>query len=69
MFLVKLDAAGALSVAQGFGGGADDVGRDLAIDDAGVVVISGQTYPPGVDFGGGGLATTMGTVYVAAISP
>ena len=54
IFLLKLDAEGALSWAKRFGGAAADFGRALAVDSRGELLFLGE-FSRAVDFGAGPL--------------
>src|SRR5262249_46186292 len=49
IFILKIDANGALIWARGVGGGSVDIAADVAVDDAGTVYVTG-TYQGTVDF-------------------
>lgn len=69
VFLAKLDSNGAHVWSKGFGGVADQIGKAVATDATGNVIVVGVTAGV-MDFGGGGLLGAGGAdVFVAELDP
>ncbi len=69
IFVAKLETAtGNVLWARSFGGTADDVGKAVAVDDAGGIYFAG-TFTGTIDFGGGGLGSGNADGFIAKLTP
>jgi hypothetical protein len=69
IFVAKFDTTGAHQWSKGFGDAADQTGEEVAIDDGGNVIITGQSKGT-VNFGGGALTapSTKEAVFLAKLT-
>ncbi|MBI4701132.1 MAG: SBBP repeat-containing protein, partial [Deltaproteobacteria bacterium] len=68
IFVAKLDPAGSHLWGKRFGDGSEQHGRDIAVDGAGNVLVTGY-FQGSIDFGGGLLTAGGWNVFVAKLDP